>query len=29
MINGRLFDGWTMDQVAPVAEARGKFWWER
>jgi len=29
MVNGRVFDGATMDEVAPGGRARGKFWWER
>ncbi len=29
MVNGALFDAWTMDQVAPVERARGRLWWER
>jgi imidazolonepropionase-like amidohydrolase len=29
MLNGRLYDGMTLDQMAPKREARGKFFWER
>jgi imidazolonepropionase-like amidohydrolase len=29
MLNGRLYDGMTMDEVAPRKQARGKFFWER
>ncbi len=29
MVNGALYDAWTMNQVAPVTKERGKFWWER
>lgn len=29
MVNGALYDAWTMNQVAPVERERGKFWWER
>ncbi len=28
MVNGRLYDAETMDQVAPTAEPRRRFWWE-
>jgi imidazolonepropionase-like amidohydrolase len=28
MVNGRLYDARTMDEVAPEARKRGKFWWE-
>lgn len=28
MVNGRLYDATTMDQVAPGAEPRRRFWWE-
>ncbi|MFS8638343.1 MAG: amidohydrolase family protein [Gemmatimonadota bacterium] len=29
MVNGALYDAWTMNQVAPVERVRGTFWWER
>jgi imidazolonepropionase-like amidohydrolase len=28
MQNGRLYDAWTLDEVAPRARKRGAFWWE-
>ncbi|MBU0826165.1 MAG: amidohydrolase family protein [Alphaproteobacteria bacterium] len=28
MINGRMFDALTMDEVAPLAKKRGRFFWE-
>lgn len=28
MANGRLYDGMTLNQIAPLAEARQKGWWE-
>jgi imidazolonepropionase-like amidohydrolase/Tol biopolymer transport system component len=28
MVNGRLYDARTMDELAPEAKKRGKFWWE-
>jgi imidazolonepropionase-like amidohydrolase len=28
MLNGRLYDGGTMDEIEPRAKQRGKFWWE-
>ncbi len=28
MLNGRLFDGMTMDEIGNRTEKRGKFWWE-
>ena len=28
MINGRLFDAATMDQILPALARRGKFFWE-
>ncbi len=28
MLNGRLYDGGTMDEIEPRAKKRGKFWWE-
>jgi imidazolonepropionase-like amidohydrolase len=28
MLNGRLYDARTMDEVAPRAKKRGKLWWE-
>jgi imidazolonepropionase-like amidohydrolase len=28
MVNGRLYDAKRVDEVAPRAKARGKFWWE-
>ncbi|MFW7379009.1 MAG: amidohydrolase family protein [Oligoflexus sp.] len=29
MVNGRLYDAWSMKQIAPEQKDRGKFWWER
>ena len=29
MINGRLFDAATMDELLPTATKRGKFFWEK
>jgi imidazolonepropionase-like amidohydrolase/Tol biopolymer transport system component len=29
MVNGRLYDASTMDEVAPTAKKRAKYWWER
>jgi imidazolonepropionase-like amidohydrolase len=29
MLNGRLYDGMTLNEVAPRRQARGKFFWER
>ena len=29
MVNGALFDAWTMNQVAPIEKVRGKLWWEQ
>ncbi|HEX6201680.1 MAG TPA: amidohydrolase family protein, partial [Thermoanaerobaculia bacterium] len=29
MLNGRLYDAATMDQVAPERVERARFWWER
>jgi imidazolonepropionase-like amidohydrolase len=28
MLNGRLYDGRTLDEVAPLRRPRGKFFWE-
>ncbi len=28
MINGRLFDAATMDEILPTPAKRGKFFWE-
>ena len=28
MLNGRLYDAWTLDEQAPRARKRGPFWWE-
>ncbi|MFM7232302.1 MAG: amidohydrolase family protein, partial [bacterium] len=28
MLNGRLHDAWTLDEVAPRKRTRGPFWWE-
>ncbi len=29
MLNGRLYDAATLDELAPRKRARGRFWWER
>ena len=29
MVNGRLYDAATMDQIAPTSKPRGLFYWER
>lgn len=29
MKNGRLYDAWTMNEIAPRETERGAFWWER
>jgi hypothetical protein len=29
MINGRLYDAATMDQILPTPAKRGKFFWEK
>ena len=29
MLNGRLYDGSTLDELMPRARKRGSFWWER
>jgi hypothetical protein len=29
MVNGRLFDAWTMNELGNHARARGRFPWER
>ncbi len=28
MLNGRLYDAWTLDELAPRVRKRGPFWWE-
>ena len=28
MLNGRLYDAATLDEIAPRARARGAYWWE-
>ena len=28
MLNGRLYDASTLDEIAPRARKRGSFWWE-
>jgi hypothetical protein len=28
MVNGRLYDAATMNEIAPRHLARGPFWWE-
>jgi cytosine/adenosine deaminase-related metal-dependent hydrolase len=28
MLNGRLHDAWTLDEIAPRSRPRGSFWWE-
>ncbi len=28
MVNGRLYDARTMDEVGNHPQKRGKFWWE-
>lgn len=29
MVNGRLYDAWTMNQIGNYQRNRGLFWWER
>ena len=29
MLNGRLYDAATLDQIAPDARKRPPFWWQR
>ena len=28
MVNGRLYDAASGDEIAPRARKRGRFWWE-
>jgi len=29
MVNGRLYDAATMNEIAPRQKPRAKFWWEQ
>jgi hypothetical protein len=29
MLNGRLYDAATLNEIAPQARTRPPFWWER
>jgi hypothetical protein len=29
MLNGRLYDAATLDEIAPRKRTRGAYWWEK
>jgi hypothetical protein len=29
MQNGRLYDAWTLNEIAPRVKPRAAFWWEK